>query len=236
MSRVIIPPNLGLPPIRRAGAFNPRAYSNLTLWYQSDLGVTKDGSNNVTALANQASGSFSLTGTGLWVATVTGNSYPGLTFPNSGDKLAQNSAVLASPPATIFAAVRTDALAAAEVIYDSNGAGARQFIQLPLVGTVRFNAGSSRDNTTTSWASRNLVIVILLNGASTTVRVNGTPASGDPASAGTNGLGSFCLGNVSSSGQPFKGAIQMFLYYSAARSAGEISAIEAALTKKYGTS
>lgn len=217
-------------------AGDPLRFSGIIERHRSELGITKDGSNKVSQWNDLSTSAFNLlqaTGANqpTWSSSVPGNVQPGLTFPASTSVLQHTNTLYASQPATLVFAVRTDGIAAPEVVYDYTGSGSREFFQIPTSTIARGNAGASLDNTSGTWSNRNLVLVFVPNGASSETRVNGNVATGN---AGTNGLtNGISIGNVSSAGQPFGGYIQGIVIYNRLLSDSEIYRIEHALIPTY---
>lgn len=69
---------------QRASSFSPSTLTGLQIWLRADLGVTKDGSNNVSTWVDQSTNAYSFSGTvstnkPVWVSSDI-NSKPAMSF------------------------------------------------------------------------------------------------------------------------------------------------------------
>lgn len=115
-------------------SFIPTDITGLNFWFDPANGVTKDGSNNVTAVADQSANGIALDGTGhtpLWVDNeINGN--PIIRFNGSTSYLIDNTSAkskynfLHEQDTTFFAVVKFNEAnpGTRQTLFDTNGLGA----------------------------------------------------------------------------------------------------------------
>lgn len=215
----------------------PLGIAGCVLWLRADLGITKDGSNKVSAWADQSgNGNHASQATGdkqpLWVdAARNGNAV--IRFDGVDDRLT-TVAFACAQPLTILALVRQIAWTAGDRIWDGLPQDRALLGQVTATPTLKMYAGTAfvADNTDLAVGTYG-VISQVYNGAASAQRINsGTDTTGNPGATGiTNGLSIGAHGADSAWANCDIGEL---VVYSGALSAANRSACEMYLLGRYG--
>ena len=103
----------------------PDDFANLSLWVRSDLGVTKDGSDFVSAWADQSGNGYNLSGgSPLWQDAQI-NGYPSILFDGSNDQLNNTTNNIVSDPSSIFFVIKVVSATANDCVLAGTNSASR---------------------------------------------------------------------------------------------------------------
>lgn len=219
--------------LRGGSEFSTPSLTNMFAWWDATTGVTKDGSNRVSAWADQSGNSRTLSqGTGgnqpLWVSEAI-NGYDAIDFDGANYFMGRGGAG-PTQPYTIFCAIKGDSTAGTQCIVDANTAAIAKVTITSSNYTL--NAGTQLSGSAAS-TSTNIVIGVF-NGASSTIYVN-SGSSGTTGNAGANNMSGFTVGCTQSASNFFDGKIGEIIAYSGALSAADILSTYNYLDTKWRT-
>jgi len=216
-----------------SGGFSPADVAGIMFWYDAALGITKDGSDLVSAWADQSGNDYHLlqatdTNKPLWQADQK-NGYPAVQFDGVNDWMRAIFGATYTQPNTIFIVFKDPTYVQSERIYAGHGSNADftmannkyiLYAGVVLIGTQATGG--------TSW------------------RLNRNVFSGDPSymyfngvakgtgNAGNNSLIGFTLGAIyGGTGEWGNPNIAEAIGYNANVSAGNCALIKAYLNAKY---
>lgn len=164
-------------------AITPSSLSGLEFWVKSSSGITKDGSNNVSAWNDQSGNARNLseaTNQPLWV-DATLNGYPIIRFDGTNDKLATADFTVA-PPFHCFVVMRLLSAAATgvQVHFDNDiGNTTAAKIQTTTAPAIRLQSNSLESPNISIFTNTWYLVEGLFNGTSSTCNVNNGTPSGD---------------------------------------------------------
>jgi hypothetical protein len=189
----------------RFGGFEPIDISGCVLWLRSDLGITKDGADKVSAWADQSGNGNDVTQAAgdsqpLWVASQL-NGYPSIRFDGANDAMVTAPFVL-SQPEDIYLVIKQPSFLHGDSIMDGNAVNSGRVAQLNPSPEIALYAGGAGWVCNTTTGSLNWQLLqSRFNGAASLTRINGgVPVVGDPGAANmggvslgaTGGIGDFC--------------------------------------------
>jgi hypothetical protein len=221
--------------ISRGAAASGPPSTNRVIWLKSDVGITKDGSNRVSAWADQSGNGNDVTqATGtdqpLWVDAVL-NSLPVIRFSQSnGEGLVRNASPTISQPYSVVAVLKTDNLGSDGQVMFSFSASRGAYITSTekasaYCGAAGITGGTTLNTSTYYW------IVWNLNSTSSEIFVNGSSdASGN---VGTDGVSGYQVSGIASGG-PWGGDLAELIVYSQTMTAGNITTLDGYFASRYG--
>ena len=172
--------------------FTPASVANLKAWYRSDLGITESG-GTVSAWADQSGNGHNLTeatNKPAYSATSGANSFPGLTFDGSNDKLTCTFSAM-SQPFHFFAVFKTLATPSNAGIVGGAGSGERP-IGIGSAnndGVYIYMGTDTNVRTPTNDHTAHYVWEFLVNGSSSrAVRAATADSTGNPGSNTLTGI------------------------------------------------
>lgn len=244
--------------IGSASSWRPTQLSGCVLWLRADLGITKDGSDKVSAWADQSGAGNNVTqATGTkqptWVAGALGGQ-AALSF-DGGDVLASAPSNWAAYSTISMAMVFVKDNAAASVAFShgvpssSNGlawwqdvgAAGRYSVAVDSSGATWTQRAASGYSAGTNYVALMTVDTSLAAASEVTLRVNGTAVTlgtlvGGDQSGNLGGVAvAYCIGAQDTTPNfGMSGDIAEVIVCSTAWSASEIASIEAYARRRYG--
>jgi hypothetical protein len=218
---------------------DPRSIPNLALWLDaSDAAtITLDGSNTVSQW-NDKSGNArhaSQATTTLRPSYTVGGQINGVTCPKfdgTDDRLVTTSYSI-SQPTTVIIAFRPQATKLG-VIVDGTTNRQRVYHNSNTLGSF---AGSTFNGTLSATANATHRAVVIFNGASSSMRLNGasagTAGTGNPGAEGLSG--GTLIGCAQGGGFFFNGMIAEICWYTGVLTSDQISSVESYMLTKWGT-
>lgn len=228
---------LGFYAPRRAAVapFSPLDIAGLAAWYDATVGVTDAGSGAVSAWADQSGNGRHLAASGSerpTTGTRTQNSKNVIDF-NGANSMASSSSFTQGDSDTVFVVCLNDdgSDSTAQVVYNSSNTAARTRINKIATNVWTITSGTNLEGGTPDTNPH--LITGVFGGASSILRLDGSQlASG---TAGTSsGSSAPTLGATSAGNQRWDGWIAEVLHYDSVLSGGDIAAVEAYLTAKWG--
>ena len=229
---------------RGVGALNgwrPTQLSGCVLWLRADMGITKDGSDRVSAWADQSGNGNNLAqGTGanqpLFVAADSNfQNQPTVRLNGTSNRL-DNAALNLAQPFTVVACARSGTTAAAyRPLFDNiSGTGDRYLMRRESVPADNFTcyAGAHLYNADTWPQQTKRRVAGVFNGASSTNRLNDTASTGNPGAGA--GAGGVRLGGDSTPTFFWLGEVAEVAVYTRALSTAELNTIFAYFSGRYG--
>lgn len=221
--------------IGSASSWRPTQLSGCVLWLRADMGITKDGSDRVSAWADQSgNGNHFTQGTGArqpkWLATGGKSGGPAVQFRFASNAECMDSAagfVVAQPFTVVTLMYKRAVATAGDRIFDGLAAVNQAIIYSGATTDIRQYAGADVNSSVVYTAATWFRMQALFNGASSVLRVNTTETAGNP------GAGSWTAGarvGNNGGGAPttaLDGYIQHYLVYSRALSAIERGQLDA---------
>lgn len=223
-----------------ASALSFVAPSAVLAYQRADLGVTVDGSNRVSAWADQSgNGKHFTQGTAglqpLWSPTGGPNSKAAVQLDTTAREMTQALALPApgTTPTLIWLVWMTDAWSSNSRLVGSEAASTKHLIfatgltpQLSI-----YNATQRADNTAGTVGSAFRIEAYFSNSAADRLKIGATSQTG--ASAGNNASASRILG-LNASALTLRGKCMEILYLNRDATAGEKTALDAYVTSRYG--
>jgi hypothetical protein len=181
-----------------SGETSPADFSGLAAWYRADAGITKGGSDLISAWADLSGNARTLSeGTGAnqptWVdAVVAGR--PIVRFDGSNDLLTSTSFTLAQP-AHIFMVVNQDTWTANNRLFSGNSSNSMAIVQGDSSPLVKQFNGSTFVNSVSATLDTWFLLQSYWSSTASFQRLNAAAvvSGGDGGSGGI--LGGFVLGN-----------------------------------------
>jgi len=226
-------------PYRYVVSFDPNSVSGLMLWLKADAGITKDGSDLVSAWTDQSDESNDVSqGTGSkqpkWFDNIQ-NGLPIVRFDGSDDSLIRATFVNGSltSPNTIFCVNTMPSDSASERFVYNSGSGNHQAFLKSSTNKDYIYAGASLVSADASDPTNFHYYTLTYNGASSSIREDGAEiAAGD---AGTYAMNGIELGSNHNSGSDYGDPdIGEILVYDSDITGDDLTNIEAYLAGRWG--
>lgn len=179
------------------GGFIPTHLPGCVLWLRADLGITKDGSDRVSAWADQSGLGHDVTqGVGseqpLWEATAF-NGYPCVTA-NGLDEHMQSAAWTLNQPSTVFAVARLIAATAVpQTLVDGTAVNTRRLYEN---GGAEFRIYAGSVGPSTAADTSRHVLAAVFDGASSMIYKDNTGVAGSCGSSAASGVALFRPGGA----------------------------------------
>lgn len=218
----------------------PTQYTGNVLWLRADMGITKDGSDRVSAWADQSGGGLFasvLQATGanqpLYVASsALLGSKPAIYLDGGDDFMASAGGTMAQPN-TVLGVGYITGTANNQYLADTTVANTRvlRFNNATAKGSVYAGTASIDDGAMA--ANTPYVLDGVFSGAASSVAVNGVRSTGNP---GTGGVGTgFTVGSSGGGADGWwAGGISEVVAYNRALSTAELLQVERYLGARYG--
>jgi len=204
--------------------------SDQILWLKSSDGITKDGSDKVSAWADQSgTGNNLVEATGskqpLWVDNQLGG-YPSVQFDGTNDRLVKAWAGGTKSQPITYCIVAEWASGGGYI--KGGTSGTRNFI---IDGGTSFNNGATTDLSGGTIPSGYFDSVHEFNGTSSEIWVNGSSVlAGNTGTSGTTGISLAARYNDSNHGDP---KIVEFIVYNKVLTSGELADLTAYFVERY---
>ncbi len=215
--------------------------TNLEAWFESDFGITKDGSDYVSQWDDKTSNGNDLSmATGsyqpLWIDSEI-NGEPGISFDGTDDELA-TATFTSFSPATVYLVVKQDSWTDQDAIFDGATQNQQLIYQTPSSSKFRLYAsGAGPISGDLGTSSYEIIVARFDSSSNALVQINdGTPVTGNVPSPAMTGI---VLGNKGTGGSQtaYAGDVRFaaVLVYSEAHDSSEISDTLDYLNGKYAT-
>ena len=161
---------------------------NTVGWYDFNVGITKDGSNFVSAWNSRIGANHLLqaTGTNQPLHSASGVLFDGI------DNFMKAASFTFNQPEFVYAVLKQASWTNGDVLFDGNTASSGRLFQRSTSPNLGISAPTNIGTDTNAIIGNYVIVRVLFNGASSSIQINAnSKTSGD---AGTNNMGGITIG------------------------------------------